>query len=126
MVLFLINVSALIFVFSAKNQKLSNVGKIRNYDEGKVFFREKNVLIILKAFIQKWEGAKFSVVAGRRDLFNIRDRYLKLKRLSSFQRIDRRFFWLPVLDHGPLNVFPHKYQFLYARSFENFWELIWT
>ena len=39
--------------FLAKNQKLSNVAKIKKWDEERVFFREKNVLIFLEAFLTK-------------------------------------------------------------------------
>ena len=44
----------------AQNQKALNVGKVRNYDEERVFFREKNVFIFLKPSLQKWEGAKYA------------------------------------------------------------------
>ena len=61
MVLFLKNVfSALLVRFSGQNQKTLNVAKIRNYDEERVFFREKNVFIFLQASLQKWEGAKYA------------------------------------------------------------------
>ena len=54
--------------FWQKKQETSNVGKNRNYDEERVFFREKNVLIFQKAFFTKMGGGgaqNMPVVAGR-------------------------------------------------------------
>ena len=38
--------------------KILNVGKIRNYDEARVFFQKNNNFIFSKVSLQKWEGAK--------------------------------------------------------------------
>ena len=45
--------SALFMFFDKNNQETLNVGKIRNYDEERVLFRDKNVFIFLKAFFTK-------------------------------------------------------------------------
>ena len=45
--------------FLAKNQKTLNVRKIRNYDEERVFFREKKTFSsFLKLYLEKWEDTK--------------------------------------------------------------------
>ena len=45
--------SALIVRFFARNQKVCEVGEIREYDEETVYFQKKNALIFLKAFSTK-------------------------------------------------------------------------
>ena len=45
--------------FDEKNQKILNVGKIRNYHEETVFFFEDKVFSSFKfGYLPKWEGAK--------------------------------------------------------------------
>ena len=62
MVLFLKIFSALIMrFFLQKKQKTSNVGKIREYDEEKVFFFDDKTFSSFKiAHLQNWEGAKYA------------------------------------------------------------------
>ena len=47
-------------VFLAKIQKTSKAGKIRNYEEDRVFFREKKRVHVFKGLEQKREGAKYA------------------------------------------------------------------
>ena len=47
--------------FGKKKQKTLNVGKIRKYDEEKVFFLEEKTFSSFEiAFLPNWEGAKYS------------------------------------------------------------------
>ena len=46
--------------FLAESQKTLNVGKIRNYDEERVFFREEKGFIFLKAVSTKTRRAKYA------------------------------------------------------------------
>ena len=45
--------------FGKKNRKFFQFGKMRKYDK-RVFFREKQVFIFLKAFFKKKDGAKYA------------------------------------------------------------------
>ena len=47
--------------FWQKKQKTSNVGKIKKYDEEKVFFfRGQNVFMFKNASLRNWEGAEYA------------------------------------------------------------------
>ena len=46
--------------FSAKIQIFFKVGRIKKYDEGRVFFQKKNIIIFQKFSSQKREGGKYA------------------------------------------------------------------
>ena len=56
--------SALIMGFLAKNQTL-NVGKIRNYDEERVFFEKKRFDLFKSLRYQNGRAQNMPLVAGR-------------------------------------------------------------
>ena len=51
--------------FLAKSQKTLKVGKIRKYDEERVFFRKKSFHLFKSLFFTKMKGAKYALIAGR-------------------------------------------------------------
>ena len=63
-------------VFLQKIQKSLNVGKIRNFDEERVFFKEKTFSTFWKLSSQKCEGAKFAVAGGRLVFFKKKSKLL--------------------------------------------------
>ena len=67
MVLFLKNVFRPNYeVFLAQNQETLNVGKVRNYDEERVLFREKKRFHLSKSLLYKnGKAQNMPVVAGR-------------------------------------------------------------
>ena len=58
---FLRNVfSVLVLSFFLQKNQIFKVGKIRNYDEERVYFQKKTLSSIQKPSLQKWEGGKYT------------------------------------------------------------------
>ena len=51
--------------FSAKIQIFFKVGRIKKYDEGRVFFQKKNIIIFQKLSSQNGKAENMQMVAGR-------------------------------------------------------------